>query len=198
MSSLDSPLNRLNLRLIKRWLVRHLLPEALTLHLWRRHTARYPRSASATASDCRVVKITDGIRLDVFWVDPTLGPGPGASLYVQGDEVLRLDCFGNNGLGGHFHINPRQKDFYSTTPARIFFPYGSHEDHIERAAFEVERNLPAFLAMNRDSRVRATELDSLILAELADELRRNMFELLERHREDPKEESALADTFSSV
>ena len=75
--------------------------------------------------------------------------------------------------------------------ARLFFPSGSHEDHIERAAFELERNLPAVLAMNRDARIRRIELNSVRLAQVADDLRRNMLELLERHREELIETNEL-------
>ena len=178
-------------RLMKRWLVRQLLPEALAYRLWRWRTARTPRSALPTASDHQVITIQEGVSLEVFWVNRQLGPGPGASLYVLGDEVLRLDCFGTQGLGGHYHINPRQTELYSMESARLFFPSGSHEDHIERAAFELERNLPAVLAMNRDARIRRIELNSVRLAQVADDLRRNMLELLERHREELIETNEL-------
>jgi len=171
-------------RTTKRWLVRQLLPEALAYRLWRWHTARTPRSALPTASDHEVITIQEGVSLDVFWVNRELGPGPGASLYVLGDEVLRLDCFGTHGLGGHYHINPRQTELYSVKSARLFFPTGSHEEHIDRAAFELERNLPAILAMNRDSRIRQIEVDRVRLAQVAEELRRYMLEVLERHREE--------------
>ena len=175
---------RLGLRRRIRRLAEYLIPEALLYRLWRWRTARTPRSALPTASDHQTIAIQDGVRLDVFWVDRRLGPGPGASLYVMGDEVLRLDCFGAEGLGGHYHINPRQIEFSSGEAARLFFPAGSHEDHIERAAFELEANLPAVLAMNRDVRIRRFRLDEARLTVAAGELRRVMLELLERHREE--------------
>lgn len=171
-------------RMMKRWLISHLLPEFMADRLWRWHTSRTPRSALPTTSDHRVITIQEGVSLDIFWVCRKLGPGPGASLYVLGDEVLRLDCFGNQGLGGHYHINPRQTAFFSLQSARLYFPLGSHEDHIEHAAFEVERNLPAVLTMNRDARIRKIELDSVQLTQVANDLRRIMLELLERHRDE--------------
>ena len=174
----------LGLRRAIRRLAGYLLPEAVLYQLWRWRTAKMPRSALPTASDHQTIAIQDGVRLDVFWVNRRLGPGPGASLYVLGDEVLRLDCFGAEGLGGHYHINPRQIELSSGTSARLFFPAGSHEDHIERAAFELETNLPAVLAMNRDARIRRTSLDDAGLAAAAAELRRVMLALLERHREE--------------
>jgi hypothetical protein len=174
----------MGLRRMARRLARYLLPEAVLYPLWRWQAARSPRSALPTASDHRTIAIQDGMRLDVFWVDRTLGPGPGASLYVLGDEVLRLDCFGAEGLGGHYHINPRQVELSSGVAARLFFPAGSHEDHIERAAFELETNLPAILAMNRDARIRRIEVDEARLTAAAAELRHVMSALLQRHRAD--------------
>lgn len=168
----------------KRWIIRQILPEALVYRLWRWRTARRPRPAEPTASDHRTIVIQDGITLEIFWVDRQLGPGPGASVFVLGDEILRLDCFGTQGLGGHYHINPQQTTLYSKDAARLFFAPGSHEDHIERAALELERNLPAALTMNRDSRIRQIKADSTRLAQAGEELRRNMLELLERHREE--------------
>ena len=175
-------LGRLGLRRRARRLAGYLLPEALLYGLWRWHAAKSPRSDLATASDHETIAIQDGVRLDIFWVDRNLGPGPGASLYVLGDEVLRLDCFGAEGLGGHYHINPRQVELSADATARLFFPAGSHEDHIERAAFELEANLPAVLAMNRDARIRRIKVDGARLAAGAAELRRVMSALLERHR----------------
>lgn len=180
----------MRIRLNKRRLMRQLLPEALVFRLWRWRTARAPRSALPTASGHRTITIQDGIDLDVFWVSRELGPGPGASLYVLGDEVLRLDCFGSHGLGGHYHINPQQTRLYAEETARLFFPAGGHEDHVERAAFELAHNLPAMLAMNRDAEIRAIELDGPRLAQAADEMRRFMLELLARHRDELAEEPA--------
>ncbi len=173
---------QLRLPLLKRWIARTFLPDGLLVRLWRRRSARRPRSALTTASDHHVIEVQEGVRLEVFWVSRELGPGPGASLTVLGDEVLRLDCFGPAGLGGHYHINPRQLEIHTTRSARLYFPAGSHEDHIERAAFELEANLPAFLAMNRDPRIHRIALDPARLAEAAAELRQTMTTLLDRHR----------------
>ena len=162
----------------------YLLPETVLYPLWRRYTARRTRSALSTASDHLMITIQDDVRLDVFWVDRRLGPGPGASLYVLGDEILRLDCFGNQGLGGHYHINPSQVELHHVNTARLFFPEGSHEEHVDRATFELQRNLPAALAMNRDARVRRVQVDHARLEGAAEEMRAFMRELLARHRDE--------------
>ena len=173
---------------VKRWLATHLLPEEFLYRLWRRRTARTPRSALATASDLHIIDIQADMRLDIYWANRQLGPGPGASLFVLGDEILRLDCFGTAGLGGHYHINPRQIELSSPGPARLFFPPGSHEEHIERAAFELERNLPAALAMNREARIRRFEVDHTRLARAGKEMRQAMRAMLARHRDELAED----------
>ncbi|MFY9550920.1 MAG: hypothetical protein WAU32_07205 [Thermoanaerobaculia bacterium] len=171
-------------RAVKRWLATHLLPEELLYPLWRRRTARTPRSALPTASDLHIIEIQADVRLEIYWASRQLGPGPGACLFVLGDEILRLDCFGTAGLGGHYHINPRQIELASAKTARIFFPPGSHEEHIERAAFELERNLPAALAMNREARIRRFEVDGARLAQASREMRQVMRAMLAGHRDE--------------
>ena len=173
---------------MKRWLATHLLPEVLLYSLWRRRTARTPRSALPTASDLQVIEIQADVRLEIYWASRQLGPGPGACIFVLGDEILRLDCFGTAGLGGHYHINPRQIELASPRSARIFFPPGSHEEHIERAAFELERNLPAALAMNREARIRRFEVDSDRLAQASRDMRLVMRAMLARHSEELTED----------
>lgn len=109
---------RSRLQAAKRWLATHLLPEALVYRFWRRRTARTPRSRLSTASDLHVIDIQADVRLEIYWANRQLGPGPGACVFVLGDEILRLDCFGTAGLGGHYHINPRQVQLSSPRPAR--------------------------------------------------------------------------------
>lgn len=183
LGTMSDPI-RIRRQSVKRWLATYLLSDALLYPLWRWYRTRKPRSAPAYTSDHHIIDIQDGVRLEVFWKNRERGPGPSASFFVLGDEVLRLDCFGVEGLGGHYHINPRQVEFTSLEPVRLFFPLGSHEDHIERAAFEIENNLPAALAMNREPRICRSKVDSARLAEAAKEMRKVMLELLEKHREE--------------
>ena len=160
----------------------YLVPEVLLYRAWRWYKARRPRPAEADASDHLHYQVQDGVRLEVYWADATVGPGPGASLFVLGDEVLRFDCFGEQGLKGHFHINPEQVALTpGLTPARFFFPKGGYQDHIECAAFELEKNAPAALRMNRDPRLRRIQLDEAQLAKAAQDMRAGMFELLVKH-----------------
>ena len=71
---------------------------------------------------------------------PTVGPGPGASIYIRDDEVMRFDCFGSD--LGHYHFNIRQAKFFvNGEKTRIFFPEGTVQDHIDQAAVQLRRNL---------------------------------------------------------
>src|ERR1700675_460044 len=60
-------------RPVKRWLATHLLPEELLYPLWRRRTARTPRSGLPTASDLHIVEIQAGVRLEIYWASRPLG-----------------------------------------------------------------------------------------------------------------------------
>jgi hypothetical protein len=150
--------------------IRHVLREN------RPPPAMSPRTASTHISDSRSYPIQDHVRLDVYWVGEAFGPGPGASLYVYGDEVLRFDCFG--GRAGHLHINLRQsQESRSQVVPRLYFPEGTIQDHIERAAFELKTNVPYCTEVVRDPRIRAVCIDPSRLGQAADLLRERMLTL---------------------
>ena len=171
-----------HLQRLARWAAIHFLPEPLLYRLWHIYATRHPRTDLSTASDSRRIRIQDSVVLDVFWVDESLGPGPGASLYIHDEEVLRIDCFGKHGLTGHYHINPGQAELGSDQPARLFFPPGDYELHINRASFEIERNLHGMIAMNRHPRIRRVELDQASLRAATQDMRATMLQLVEKHR----------------
>lgn len=168
-----------------------LLPERWAAELWHRSAARHPRPAQGTASDLRSIPL-GALRIDVYWSDvPGVGRGPSASVFAHDAEVMRLDCFG--GSNGHMHLNPFQAERIAgrvqTTP-RIYFPAGSHRDHIERARFELRRNLPAAIRTNLLPWVQRTPLDPDALAAAADRTAASMRELLDAHGGPAAEEVA--------
>ena len=65
--------------------------------------------------------------------------------------------------------------------ARLYFPEGTSEDHIDRAAFELESNAAAAIKMNRDPTVRGVCLDRARLAKAAQDMRAAMLDLLANH-----------------
>lgn len=177
--------NGSRLKSLMRWLLINFLPEPLVYPLLRWYRAKRPPTNFSSTTDRRALTVQQGVRLEIYWHPRRiggLGRGPSASLLVLGDEVLRFDCFG--GRGGHYHINPRQIAIKSREPPRLYFPTGSHEDHIERAAFELARNAQAAIAMNRDPHVRRIRLGGANLSTAAKDMRREMRALLEKHRLD--------------
>ncbi len=174
-----------SLRSLTRWLMIHFLPETLVYPLLRLYRAKRPPTNISSTTDRQLLTVQNEVRLEIYWHPHRvggLGAGPGAALFVLGDEVLRFDCFG--GRSGHYHINPMQIAIKSKPPARFYFPPGSHEDHIERAVFELTRNAPAAIAMNRDPNVRRVRLEGVNLSTAAKDMRRVMYEFLEKHRPD--------------
>jgi hypothetical protein len=102
--------------------------------------------------------IQSDVVMEVYWVTELFGPGPGASIYIVGDEVLRFDCFG--GDAGHFHFNIRQARYVPQGEmTRVFFAPGTVQEHIDAAAIHLRRNLEYARGMNLDPKVRKIKLD---------------------------------------
>ncbi len=169
------------IELIKR-LALLVLPQPILYRLWHLNRKRRPRTELDSAMDHRVINVQTGVRLNVYWADvPNVGRGPGASLFVLLEEVMRIDCFGGN--AGHMHINPVQQALlagWDTTP-RVYFPPGTRESHIDRAAFELTRNTPAALQTNQLARIRSVPIEKKNLTDAALEMKAYMNELLARH-----------------
>ena len=156
-----------------------VLPQRVTFGLRHRSLPRkmyfHMRKAGA-----RVIQLQEAC-LIVHWSDfPPVGSGPSASLYVLEEEVMRIDCFG--GVDGHMHFNPEQ-DYLNNrldvarTP-RIYFPEGSRQEHIDRAVFELKRNVSAALAMNVLPAIQDYALDFDELEAAAEQMRGLMTKML--------------------
>jgi hypothetical protein len=132
----------------RRWLVSR----------WSSRFARY-RASDAYRRDRRDVRRIDagpGLEFEVFWKKITgIGRGPACSVLVAGEEVLRLDCFGPG--DGHLHA-----DFLMLAPEgedRLFFGEDTVPAQIERALFEIRRNLPYYTARSRWPPARTFKAD---------------------------------------
>lgn len=127
---------------------------------------RVLRSCRSYIHDLTTHPIQDHIFMEIYWVSEPVGPGPGASIYIHGDEVLRFDCFGSD--VGHYHFNVRQSKFLPAgETTRIYFPSGSVEDHIENAVVQLRRNLDYGRGMNVDPKVRSIVIDQPAIDEAA-------------------------------
>ena len=155
------------------------LPTGVVVALWRLRRVRTRRSGGV-ALEVRTIAVQPGVEIDVYWLPAPFGPAPAASLYVLGDEAMRLDC--SDGDRAHAHLSIAQAQLLSPGyTARLYFPPGPVAAHVERAAFEVEHNAPFAVAASLDRRVRLLRLDPERLRAAAAEMRAAMLELVERH-----------------
>ncbi len=161
-------------------IVRIGLPEPFRFWFYYRFRRGKPQETLDWMSDQRLIRPQKDVELWVYWYDmPSKVRGPAASLYVLGEEVLRLNCFQGN--KAHMHLNPRQQEFAMRVAARLFFPDGSPAERVERAAFELRANTDAALKSNRIGRVRDFRIDSQALMAASNAMRAYMMELLDRH-----------------
>ena len=89
--------------------------------------------------------------------------GPGVSLYIFENEVLRFDCFGNG--RGHYHSLPCLSPYPSKD--RINFKAETIEAQIDQTAEEIINNYPKHLSKHfrgriRDFRFSQTQLETAV------------------------------------
>jgi hypothetical protein len=148
------------------------------------------RLSSPNVSDVRIHVVRDGVRLEVYWLSGKVGPGPGASMLVFGDEILRFDCFGAR-RRGHMHLNLKQsRGFPGGGAARLYYREHTIEEQIERSCFELDANLAYALKTNASSRIRRLRLRPDEVAGAVAFLRQNMLSLLQQYHSDPGSGSA--------
>ena len=120
--------------------------------------------------------IQENVRLEVYWRDDQAGYGPAVSIYAYDQEVLRLDCFGeeNDKKGrGHCHVNLRQ------TRARQWnYLPGTVKDHIGQAMHDMRENLNYCLQTNVDERIQNTTVDSSTLEPIARQVEAKMLRFM--------------------
>jgi len=123
--------------------------------------------------DIVVYEIQSHVKVAVYWKALPNGGGPGASLYVYDEEVLRFDCFGAG--RGHYHANLSTAGWGPKADEhRLFFREQAVAEQIERAGFELMTNVGYYLRRNRDPRVRDTVLDPQRLAAAVEQMKATM------------------------
>lgn len=110
------------------------------------------RSSAPHISDVAVRRLGPDFTIEAYWVNEPVGPGPAASLYAQGDEIMRLDCFG--GSSGHMHVNMAQVGRIRAGSARLYFEPGTMREHMERGGHELENNVTYAIRTNASWRIR--------------------------------------------
>ena len=146
---------------MKQWLIRRYQASSayeVRQRLRGLYSPRPLRSCRTYIQDPIRREIQDLVFMEVYWVAPPVGPGPGASIYIIDDEVMRFDCFGSD--IGHYHFNIRQSKFFPNgEKTRILFPEGTVEQQIDNAAVQLRRNLDYGRGLNSDPKIRAVKID---------------------------------------
>ena len=147
-----------------------------------------PQAAPSARKDVLRYAIQPGAYLEVFWKVLEIGRGPAVSLYVHGEEVLKIDCFGAG--KGHYHLNARQwRRKLPGIVQRIYLPETTVEAQIDRAVFELQHNALVYLQQNDDPRIHQVVLDTALLREATERMRMTM---LEHMRKVPQADSLQA------
>jgi hypothetical protein len=163
--------------------VKQLLPHGIVGMIDQREWARSKmqrRAASVSVGPSTILPISENAFVKVYWVNEEFGPGPSASVYVENDEVMRLDAFG--GRRGHMHFNTHQaRQLPKGGVARVYFVEGDIFAHIDRSAFELKVNLAYALKTNRDPSIRRFRVDPQKLSVVAERMRDAMRQLMEKY-----------------
>ncbi len=134
------------------------------MNVFRRVFKRISRRLNRVRKNLVCHRIQRNACVHVFRKDiDDLGAGPGAALYIDDKEVLRLDCFGEG--RGHYHVH--LDEIEPGKVERIFFAEKSVEDQIARTALELSANLPGHLATSRDPNIREFKIDAARFATAA-------------------------------
>jgi hypothetical protein len=163
--------------------VKQLLPHGIVGMIDKREWARSKmqrRAASVSVGPSTILPISENAFVEVYWVNEEFGPGPSASVYVENDEVMRLDAFG--GRRGHMHFNTHQaRQLPKGGVARVYFVEGDIFAHIDRSAFELKVNLAYALKTNRDPSIRRFRVDPQKLSVVAERMRDAMRQLMGKY-----------------
>lgn len=105
--------------------------------------------------DLELVPIQTDSYLAVYFKRYGTDVGPGVSMYIFENEVLRFDCFGKG--RGHYHSLPCLSPYPSRE--RIDMEADTIEGQIDQTAGEISRNYSAHLAKHFLSRIRNFKFD---------------------------------------
>ncbi|MBD2568299.1 hypothetical protein [Anabaena lutea] len=121
-------------------------------------------------------EIGDNVGLEVYWKVLNVAEGPSLIFHAFGYEILRFDTYING--QGHCHIQliecqPKCKE-------RLFLPETTVEEQIERAIFELEKNLYYWLQRHPDRQIQLLKIDQTRLKIATEKAREKMLEYAEK------------------
>lgn len=131
--------------------VKSILPYPLHFYFQKKRRAAFTRAARR---DVVQFDLASNAYLEVYWKIFGVGQGPAVILYIEGEEVLKFDCYGK---AGHYHIQLLE----STAPSRLALHMKETDvaEQIDRAIFELDRNLAWYLERHPLKSVRKTKIE---------------------------------------
>jgi hypothetical protein len=139
-------------------------------------TARgWPRGHT---EDVLRVDVPEPFRLEAYWLHVGDDQGPAYSLFFEADEILRVDCIGAK---GHIHYGLAESRHRAPAEPRVYLPASTAADQVDRAAFELARNVGYCTGLHRRRAVRRAPVDSAAFAAAADEVATHLHALVARH-----------------
>ncbi len=161
-------------------LVRRLLAESARVVEAGSASVAASQAAAREVIDPRPIELGDELLATAYWVDrPQVGRGPGASVVWRDQELMRIDLFPG---GPHIHYGLAQQRAIDASGARVcLLPDECGAAGADRAAFELEHNLPYCIATHPSRRVRRVHVDEPTLARAAAQLREEIIDLAKSH-----------------
>jgi hypothetical protein len=133
----------------------------------------------ADTCDEREIEVPDPFRLEAYWLRVGDDEGPAASLFYGVDEILRIDCLRAN---PHLHYGLAESRHRAPAEARTYFPPASMEEQIDRAVFELGRNVAYCTGLHRSWRVRTAPVDEVAFQQAAEVVGEHLRDLVATHR----------------
>ncbi len=147
---------------LKVW-IKAILPHPFHFYFQKKRRAA---SRRAVRRDVVQFELAKNAYLEVYWKIFGVGQGPAIALYVEDEEVLKFDCYGKT---GHYHMQMLEP----TAPKRpmLWMLEETVEAQVERALFELERNLHWYLERHPLKAVRQTKINRTRLKTVLPEAR---------------------------
>ncbi len=135
----------------------------------------WPRS---NMIDIRHLDVPEPFRLLAYWLTVGGEQGPSASLFLDEDEILRLDCLPDT---PHLHYAIAEARHRGPAEPRVYLPPGDIDAHIDRAVFELGHNVGYCTGLHRQRSWRNVTVDEEAFGRSAAELGVVLRELLALH-----------------
>ena len=132
----------------------------------------------ADTEDVVEVAVPSPYHLEAYWVRVGDDEGPACSLFLAGDEILRVDCFGAN---GHVHYGLAEARHRAAAEPRVYLPPSTVDEQVDRAAFELARNVGYCTGLHRRRSVRTMPVDTAAFTTAAGEVADHLHALVARH-----------------